>query len=67
MGWLYILNSGERHKYETDSFFGPPRASQSSLSEIAFLMEDHLLQTHMFVSKCLPSAVQVTPKVDETN
>lgn len=67
MGWFYILNSGERHKYETDSFLGPPRASQSSPSEIAFLMEDHLLQTHTFVSKCLPSAVQVTPKVDETN
>lgn len=56
-GWLYRLNSGERHKYVTDGFFSPSRASQSSPSEISFLMEDHLLQTHTVVSKCLPNAV----------
>lgn len=62
--WLWLtwagfnrLRSEEKHKYVTDSFFSPSRASQSSLSEISFLMEDHLLQTHTVVSKCLPNAV----------
>jgi len=31
MGWLYILNSGEIHKYQPVGFLSSPRASQSSL------------------------------------